>query len=94
MKEYVPEVGEGGMGPGAPGELSSSCLLQCSQSCGGGQRRRALRCEDHNHQDFHEMYCANLIRPPDVESCNSQACELVWITGEWSEVTGAGGAHF
>lgn len=34
------------------------------------------------------MYCANLIRPPDVESCNSQACEVVWITGEWTEVTG------
>lgn len=34
------------------------------------------------------MYCANLIRPPDVESCNRQACEPVWVTGEWSEVTG------
>lgn len=32
------------------------------------------------------MYCANLIRPPDVESCNDQACEVVWITGEWTEV--------
>lgn len=35
------------------------------------------------------MYCANLIRPPDVESCNSQACEVVWITGEWTEVRAA-----
>lgn len=70
-----------------PVSLSSSCLLQCSKSCGGGHRRRALRCEDHDHREFHEMYCANLIRPPDVESCNSQACEVVWITGEWTEVT-------
>lgn len=32
------------------------------------------------------MYCVNQIRPPDMESCNSQACELIWITGEWTEV--------
>lgn len=72
--------------------LSSSCPLQCSKSCGGGHRRRALQCEDHYHRDLHEMYCANLIRPPDVESCNSQACEVVWITGEWTKVTVGGGA--
>lgn len=32
------------------------------------------------------MYCVNLIRPPDIESCNSHACEVIWITGEWTEV--------
>lgn len=79
-----------GLGPGAHGRsllsTAASCLLQCSKTCGGGHRRRALKCEDHNHQEIHEMYCANLIRPPDVESCNDHACEVVWITGEWTEV--------
>lgn len=32
------------------------------------------------------MYCVNQIKPPDIESCNSHACEYIWITGEWTEV--------
>uniref|UniRef100_A0A3B5RBG7 ADAM metallopeptidase with thrombospondin type 1 motif, 9 n=1 Tax=Xiphophorus maculatus TaxID=8083 RepID=A0A3B5RBG7_XIPMA len=57
----------------------------CSKSCGSGHRRRALQCIDYNHHEVHEMYCVNQIRPPDIESCNTQACELIWITGEWTE---------
>lgn len=59
---------------------------QCSKSCGAGHRRRALQCVDHKRQEVHEMYCVNQIRPPDIESCNTHACELIWITGEWTEV--------
>lgn len=66
--------------------LVSFLSLQCSKSCGAGHQRRALQCVDHNQQEVHEMYCVNLIRPPDIESCNTQACELIWITGEWTEV--------
>lgn len=71
-----------------------TCLLlfhrasQCSKSCGSGRRRRALQCVDQNRQEVNEMYCVNLIRPPDQESCNTQGCELIWITGEWTEVRG------
>ncbi|XP_029990964.1 A disintegrin and metalloproteinase with thrombospondin motifs 9 isoform X1 [Sphaeramia orbicularis] len=57
----------------------------CSKSCGSGHRRRALQCVDQNQQEVHEMYCVNQIRPPDIESCNTQACEYIWITGEWTE---------
>uniref|UniRef100_A0A3Q3FHS5 ADAM metallopeptidase with thrombospondin type 1 motif, 9 n=1 Tax=Kryptolebias marmoratus TaxID=37003 RepID=A0A3Q3FHS5_KRYMA len=57
----------------------------CSKSCGSGHRRRALHCVDYNQQEVHEMYCMNQIRPPDMESCNTHACELIWITGEWTE---------
>lgn len=32
------------------------------------------------------MYCmTQLKKPADTESCNTQPCEFVWITGEWSE---------
>lgn len=41
---------------------------------------------DRNQQEVHEVYCVNLIRPPDTESCNSHACEFVWIAGEWTQV--------
>lgn len=61
-------------------------VSQCSKSCGSGHRRRALQCVDQNQQEVHEMYCVNLIRPPDQERCNTQGCELIWITGEWTEV--------
>lgn len=69
-------------------KTSASVLspLQCSKSCGSGHRRRALQCVDHNQQEIHEMYCVNQIRPPAIESCNTHACEYIWITGEWTEV--------
>ncbi|MED6234510.1 hypothetical protein ATANTOWER_032317, partial [Ataeniobius toweri] len=57
----------------------------CSKSCGSGHRRRALQCVDYNRHEVHEIYCVNEIRPPLIESCNTKACELIWITGEWTE---------
>ncbi|XP_015240797.1 PREDICTED: A disintegrin and metalloproteinase with thrombospondin motifs 9 [Cyprinodon variegatus] len=57
----------------------------CSKSCGSGHRRRVLECVDYNQHEVHEIYCVNQIRPPDIESCNTHACELIWITGEWTE---------
>ena len=69
-------------------ETSVSVLFppQCSKSCGVGHRQRALRCVDHNQQEVHEMYCVKQIRPPHIESCHTQACEFIWITGDWTEV--------
>uniref|UniRef100_A0A8P4KDZ9 ADAM metallopeptidase with thrombospondin type 1 motif, 9 n=1 Tax=Dicentrarchus labrax TaxID=13489 RepID=A0A8P4KDZ9_DICLA len=48
----------------------------CSKSCGAGHRQRALQCVDHNQQEVHEMYCVNQIRPPEIESCNMNACNF------------------
>ncbi|XP_033822134.1 A disintegrin and metalloproteinase with thrombospondin motifs 9-like [Periophthalmus magnuspinnatus] len=57
----------------------------CSKSCGSGHRHRALQCVDYKEQEVHDMYCVNQIKPPHIESCNTHACEYIWITGEWSE---------
>ncbi|KAM4588255.1 A disintegrin and metalloproteinase with thrombospondin motifs 9 isoform 1-T1 [Odontesthes bonariensis] len=66
----------------------------CSKSCGSGHRQRALHCGDHSQQEVHEMYCVNQIRPPNMESCNTHACELIWITGEWTECSASCGQGY
>ena len=33
------------------------------------------------------MYCITKTKPTDSEACNTEACEFIWITGEWTEVT-------
>uniref|UniRef100_A0A3B3BTR9 ADAM metallopeptidase with thrombospondin type 1 motif, 9 n=1 Tax=Oryzias melastigma TaxID=30732 RepID=A0A3B3BTR9_ORYME len=66
----------------------------CSKSCGTGHRQRALQCVDLNQQEVHEIYCVNEIRPPNMESCNTHACELIWITGEWTECSATCGRGY
>ncbi|KAM6980847.1 A disintegrin and metalloproteinase with thrombospondin motifs 9-like [Aplochiton taeniatus] len=50
-----------------------------------GQRPRAVVCRDQNKEEVHEMYCMEEARPPYSESCNTHACEFLWVTGEWAE---------
>ncbi|XP_056293336.1 papilin-like [Pseudoliparis swirei] len=73
--------GRGGRCP----EWSAGDWGECSESCGAGQRRRALQCVDQNQQEVQEVNCVNQIRPPEVERCTTRACGLTWSTGDWTE---------
>ncbi|XP_030632604.1 A disintegrin and metalloproteinase with thrombospondin motifs 9 [Chanos chanos] len=57
----------------------------CSQTCGSGLRRRTVACLDPSGEEVHEMYCVGQRKPTESEPCNTQPCEFIWITGEWTE---------
>ncbi|KAG7252585.1 hypothetical protein CRUP_031394 [Coryphaenoides rupestris] len=69
-------------------------LPTCSKSCGWGHRRRTLRCVDQLGAEVHDTYCANQIRAPDSEPCNSHPCDFVWVTGDWTECSASCGQGF
>ncbi|XP_029103687.1 A disintegrin and metalloproteinase with thrombospondin motifs 9 isoform X2 [Scleropages formosus] len=58
---------------------------ECSKSCGTGYRRRTVLCLSADDTEVHDTHCTSQKKPADTEVCNTQACEFVWITGEWSE---------
>nr|XP_033782394.1 A disintegrin and metalloproteinase with thrombospondin motifs 9 isoform X3 [Geotrypetes seraphini] len=58
---------------------------ECTKSCGVGSRYRKVLCVNQDKEEVHGAYCIKKEQPPEVESCNVQPCEYIWITGEWSE---------
>ncbi|KAL0978547.1 hypothetical protein UPYG_G00171970 [Umbra pygmaea] len=57
----------------------------CSKSCGSGSRRRRVLCRDPIGEEVHDMFCVDQKKPDESESCNTNACDLIWITGAWTE---------
>ncbi|CAL1267123.1 unnamed protein product [Larinioides sclopetarius] len=55
---------------------------KCSQSCGGGIRRRQVACYDELGK--HSQGCNITQKPPDTSHCNTEPCPY-WILGEWSQ---------
>ncbi|XP_041047780.1 A disintegrin and metalloproteinase with thrombospondin motifs 9-like isoform X1 [Carcharodon carcharias] len=58
---------------------------KCSKTCGTGTRNRKVTCINQNSEEVYNIECDARKRPLDVEQCNTQPCEYIWITGEWSE---------
>ncbi|KAM9593052.1 A disintegrin and metalloproteinase with thrombospondin motifs 9 isoform 1-T1 [Trichechus inunguis] len=59
---------------------------ECSKLCGGGIRTRLVVCQRPSGEQFPDLSCEILDKPPDREQCNTQACpqEAAWSTGPWS----------
>lgn len=63
--------------------------LQCSKTCDGGMRTRAVLCIRKIGPSEEETldYSGCLThRPIEKESCNNQSCPPQWVALDWSEV--------
>ncbi|KAE8612598.1 hypothetical protein XENTR_v10012910 [Xenopus tropicalis] len=58
---------------------------ECSKTCDEGLRYRKAICLDEDKKEVPQSHCEENKKPPEVEKCNVQSCEFLWITGEWSE---------
>lgn len=58
--------------------------LQCSVSCGFGERVRQVRCQQGNR--IVPMYmCSASTKPSVIEACEMPSC-ATWSVGKWSNV--------
>ncbi|XP_076845270.1 A disintegrin and metalloproteinase with thrombospondin motifs 9 [Brachyhypopomus gauderio] len=59
---------------------------ECSLSCGGGVRTRLVVCQRPNGEQFNDLSCEILDKPPDREQCNVLPCSTNphWSTDLWS----------
>lgn len=55
-------------------------ICQCSQDCGGGEKRRQVVCITP------KASCPPEQRPPDTAPCNTHVCPE-WSTGDWGHVS-------
>ena len=66
------------------------CLwLQCSASCGEGQRSRTVRCVVRKRRvvDSELCFSQGLRQPVAVERCHAKHCaRFHWMTSSWSQV--------
>ena len=62
-------------------------FLQCSKTCGGGERRRSVSCVSGvlKRNNGGKIACDKTIKPASISKCNLRECPK-WKTTEWSKV--------
>ena len=62
--------------------VNSLFIFQCSKTCGGGWKRRAVVCMDERGIS---RDCEPDMQPKDKEPCENEPCPI-WRHGEWNQV--------
>ena len=87
------------MGPGnqssrpASSHLTNTLYLsdlQCSKSCGRGEKFRLVQCVDLRSKSLSvvtESLCSATKKPQPNKFCNKQPCPFIWKVGDWSQVS-------
>ncbi|XP_061531476.1 A disintegrin and metalloproteinase with thrombospondin motifs 16 [Phycodurus eques] len=70
-----------------PASWSVGAWGACSQSCGGGEQTRQVRCvrrSPSKDDTLADSHCSPL-SPARSRACGAHACPPVWTTGPWSQ---------
>ncbi|XP_061677121.1 A disintegrin and metalloproteinase with thrombospondin motifs 16 isoform X2 [Syngnathoides biaculeatus] len=70
-----------------PASWSAGDWGACSQSCGGGEQTRQVRCVRRSHgrdDTLADSHCPQP-GPAGRRACGARACPPVWTTGPWSQ---------
>nr|KAG5708615.1 hypothetical protein BaRGS_033036 [Batillaria attramentaria] len=57
---------------------------ECSEECGGGEKKRKVECVDGTGVQIPESYCP-AAKPAETEQCNTQPCNTQWWVSRWSD---------
>ncbi|XP_065916635.1 papilin-like [Dysidea avara] len=74
--------------PACPSEWTHSDWTHCSQSCGGGDRMRDVRCVQVIRDGVQPIQtpgkCDSETKPASLHECNKHPCHNHWHAGDWS----------
>ena len=60
--------------------------VQCSRGCGGGSRRRLVRCINMSgRKTVADEHCSAHQKPAEQQDCNTAPCQS-WTTSAWLQV--------
>ena len=84
------EVGAGKIWITKKFHLQIKFSLQCSRTCGKGEKFRLVQCVDVMSKSLTvvgDQLCTGSKKPLPNKLCNKQPCPFIWEVGDWSPVS-------